>query len=51
MTKQVEAAGIVGTKSSGKRMLIASVLTQDFRRESIIQPGGKSHWRKAIQTP
>ena len=45
-TDLYKAAGIQDNGSPGYRMMIASVLAQDFKCESIQRPGGSRYWRK-----
>lgn len=45
-TELYQAAGISDKSSPGHRAMIASVLAQDFKCESITQPGNKRYWRK-----
>lgn len=46
-----KAAGIQNHNHPGHRMMIAAVMSQDFKCESIIQPGGKRYWRKPNAKP
>ena len=41
-----EVAGIANTNNPGLRTMIAAVLGQDFKCESILQAGGSRYWRK-----
>ena len=45
-TELYKAAGIENHNQPGYRMMIASVLAQDFKCESILKPGGARYWRK-----
>ena len=45
-TELYEAAGIENHKQPQHRMLISSILQQDFRLLQITKPGGKRFWMK-----
>lgn len=45
-TELYERAGIKRHNHPGHRMMIASILQQDFKLLQITQPGGKRHWKK-----